>query len=444
MATANFSISEALETLRTSIPTWNQRLDELNGQIALRQIELARLDAREENGQRPPSTRSLKNKGSAESLRPKEADDNNPFAIQDTDILPSPPSASPKCSSPKQQQSSFSPIRRSSSSIKRGMASRPPKSNGNFRESPTSTQRQAPIYNSNNEAPPQAHPKNVLRKRRTGSMASGESGVTSKHRTRSMIIVYYDSAVQTAFEELVRFVSGSRNSMRKGKMAAKMAEMKRAAELEVEQDEENESNYMKNNGNGNAMKADSKAISSNLTADPLAVGEDDDEDEDMGIPQLKFVSTRQMGPPRAIKAPDPSSRILGAGMRRSYRRGGDSDSPDIFDELDKGLEWCQSQCEAGAHNFLREGECATEITNIKTKLAEVKATAEKEIERLKKEPPLSPGRQNLSVKPPRGFKQPQVRKDITTTKELEVDDEMDDEGLGEMSPPKLVFKRSGE
>ena len=46
-----------------------------------------------------------------------------------------------------------------------------------------------------------------------------------------MIIVYYDSAVQTAFEDLVKFVSGSRNSMRKGKMAAKMAEMKRAAEL---------------------------------------------------------------------------------------------------------------------------------------------------------------------------------------------------------------------
>ena len=48
-----------------------------------------------------------------------------------------------------------------------------------------------------------------------------------------MIIVYYDSAVQTAFEDLVKFVSGSRNSMRKGKMAAKMAEMKRAAELEI-------------------------------------------------------------------------------------------------------------------------------------------------------------------------------------------------------------------
>lgn len=64
---ATFSILEALETLCTSVPKWNNRLDELNGQIALRQIELARLTENE----RPP-TRSMKNKGSTESLRPKD------------------------------------------------------------------------------------------------------------------------------------------------------------------------------------------------------------------------------------------------------------------------------------------------------------------------------------------------------------------------------------
>jgi hypothetical protein len=55
-----------------------------------------------------------------------------------------------------------------------------------------------------------------------------------------MIIVYYDSAVQSAFEELVKFVSGSRNAMRKGRMAARMAEMRRAAEMEVDADGESE------------------------------------------------------------------------------------------------------------------------------------------------------------------------------------------------------------
>lgn len=238
--------------------------------------------------------------------------------------------------------------------------------------------------------------------------------------------------------------------MRKGKMAAKMAEMKRAAELEVEQDDEEETNFL-NNKNSGALVAGSNAIPPGLSSDPLAVGSD--EDDDLALPQLKFVSTRQMGPPKPSKGPDQSSKLLGAGLRRGYRRGGAGDTPDIFDELDKGLEWCQSQCEAGAHNFLREGECETEITNIKAKLAEVRATAEKEIERLKKEPPAPSG--NLSVKSPtprsmppksRELKQPQVRRELaTTTKELEVDDEMDDEGMGGMeSPPKLVFKRSGE
>jgi hypothetical protein len=77
----------------------------------------------------------------------------------------------------------------------------------------------------------------VLKKRKTESLASGES-LAPKYRTRSMIIVYYDSTVQNAFEDLVKFVSGSRNAMRKGKMAAKMADMRRAAELEVEADDD--------------------------------------------------------------------------------------------------------------------------------------------------------------------------------------------------------------
>lgn len=59
-----------------------------------------------------------------------------------------------------------------------------------------------------------------------------------------MIIVHYDIAVQTALEDLVKFVSGSRNVMRKGmmagKMAAQMAEMRRAAKLEVNTNKDDE------------------------------------------------------------------------------------------------------------------------------------------------------------------------------------------------------------
>ena len=43
---------------------------------------------------------------------------------------------------------------------------------------------------------------------------------TPKYRTRNMIIVYYDSYVQTLFKELVKFVNAGRNMTRK--LAAEM------------------------------------------------------------------------------------------------------------------------------------------------------------------------------------------------------------------------------
>ena len=64
----------------------------------------------------------------------------------------------------------------------------------------------------------------LRRKRKTGSIASNGSGA-STYRTRSMIIVYYDSAVQEAFEMIVRSIGTARNNIRKGKMAAKLKQM---------------------------------------------------------------------------------------------------------------------------------------------------------------------------------------------------------------------------
>jgi hypothetical protein len=170
---SNFSILDALDTLRTSIPQWNERLDELNGQIALRQIELARL----EESERPP-TRSVKHKGSTESLRPKDGEE-NPFSSADpTDEIPMNPFETPK-STPNGN-------RRTSSSIARGAAAGPvlAKTTSNPRDSTGSIARHA----SQSKSPTQAHGRNVLRKRKTESVASGES-MAPKYRTRSMIIV---------------------------------------------------------------------------------------------------------------------------------------------------------------------------------------------------------------------------------------------------------------
>ncbi|KAL2076036.1 hypothetical protein VTL71DRAFT_979 [Oculimacula yallundae] len=441
---ANFSTLEALKTLCTSIPNWNTRLDELNSQIALRQIELARLSA---DNDRPP-TQSIKNKGSTESLRPKDNSE-NPFSVEKSEDI------NEFGTNPFDTPKSTNGFTRSDSAAARAAVTSSPKISPNAGPSP------GPLARNTSQSPAQGRTSPaVLRKRKTDSLASGES-IAPKYRTRSMIIVWYDSAVQTAFEELVTFVSGSRNSMRKGKMAAKMAEMKRAAELEMGDDDDEDEDETDevddfNNGNpgsGNLLIAaqpskikQSENLKAGLEAGPEA-GLEPAIIPEPQLPKLKFTSTRQMGPSRGgpVKGNNYGAS-LNVGMLRGYRRAG-GEAPDIFDELDKGLEWCQGQCGHAAHQFLRDGDCSTEIENIKKRLMEVRDTAEKEVERLKKEeaelpkPEPKPANTKRSLQ----MKAPNIRKDTSVSNSLEVDDDMeiDDEGVDDLQiPTKLIFKRS--
>jgi hypothetical protein len=260
-----------------------------------------------------------------------------------------------------------------------------------------------------------------------------------------MIIVYYDSAVQSAFEDLVKFVSGSRNAMRKGKMAAKMAEMRRAAEKEAQADGDEEGEQANDTlTSSETLPAAHKKVVIGKASENSVPSSDDDAE----LPKLRYVSTRNMGPSRDFSRAENFGSTLSVGLLRGYRKGGgDGYAPDIFDVLDKGLEWCQSQCEHAAYQFLRDGECSQEIENIKRKLLEVKGTAEKEVERLKKEEAEAspePKRRAVSSGKSRELKSVQMRKDLGTTKDLEVDDMEvdDDEGIDDMEPPELVYKRS--
>jgi hypothetical protein len=447
MATT-FSTLEALSTLCKSVPEWNTRLDDLNGQIANRQIELARLTEKE----RPPP-RSLKNKGSTESLRPKDGNE-NPFGSHDLengdDIQMNP------VDSPKSHENGSAAPRPSSSAAARQAAMGsppPPKASSNPRPSPG-----AGLARQSSQPTPQTQHRvaaPAIRKRKTESLASAES-LAPKYRTRSMIIVYYDSAVQTAFEDLVKFVSGSRNAMRKGKMAAKMAEMRRAAELEVDADDDDDDGaldaLLKNN---RSLLTAQKHVSVNKqgqSSTPASIGAaDSDGGDEVALPQLRYVSTRQMGPLRDFShKADMSGGALSVGLLKGYRRAGMDNKPDIFDELDKGLEWCQGQCEHAAHQFLRDGDCSTEIANIKRKLEEVKISAEKEIEKIKIAEATNPTipRRSAAEEEGRGrvLKAPLMRKEISmgTMKDLEVDDNMEvDDAEDEMElPTKLTFKRS--
>ncbi|KAI9782984.1 MAG: hypothetical protein M1816_001644 [Peltula sp. TS41687] len=151
----------------------------------------------------------------------------------------------------------------------------------------------------------------MRRKRKPDTIASNAE--PTKYRTRSMIIVYYDSAVQDAFEAIVREIGTARNNIRKGRMAARMKQM---------------------------------------TSIP-----DEDFGADGGALKAKLAFTRS-----------------------SRSRGGEGKT--VYDTIDQALEVSQSLCEHGAHQFLRDGDCSTEISGIKSRLDEVTALAKVETEKL--------------------------------------------------------------
>ncbi|KAG9247364.1 hypothetical protein BJ878DRAFT_492963 [Calycina marina] len=384
------SVQEALAALCASIPGWNARLDHLNGQIAERQIELARF-----SDDRPPTARSLRNKGSTESLRPK--DGNGAPVDDDTPNIKSVPRGS------------------------KAKDTTPSKANSNPRASHHAIACQSSKPTS--PAQPRSTPA-PLRKQKTASLTSGESAVP-KYRSRSLIIVYYDSAVQSAFEELVKFVNGSRSAMRKGKMAAKMAEMRRTAELEVEGDGAGSASASALIPNKNPYASYRKMADEKHVALQAGGWPRDGADAGSPVPGLskpRFTTAMPAG--RAGGKVEESGSTFNLGMLRGYGRATDG-LPSIFDGLDKDLQWCQSRCEFAAHQFLREGECSTEIESIRERLLGVKEKGEKELKRLtivqetKREAPPDEGiyRQSKPI---------MMRRDFLPTG-LEVDD---DEGRG--------------
>ncbi|KAI2635440.1 hypothetical protein GGS21DRAFT_515863 [Xylaria nigripes] len=346
--------AEPLDSVTSNVPDWLRRLDELNGQIEQRQLELAKFAEA-----RPlPSARSIRNRGSTESLRPKEDD--------------APPQEEPNPIADKNQQSTATAV--------------PPLTpNGNHRPNPAqapSTPASDPWSGSSllrhtNElvATAQRRARATVHKRqKTDSMLSAE-GTTPKYRSRKMVKVYYDSYVQSFFEELVKYVSAQRNLFRKAKMAAKVAHIRHLVELEIPDGDD-------------AMGDDT--------------GGDSKPGNDSGSPESPHPAPNsRQGAPAEMKLPYINSRTYrGAPMnpatnlmpRRSMgtsalngRLGSLNEKGDIWDELDKGLEYVQGMCERAAHQFLRDGDCSDELEKIKGRLVKVQELAVNEKERLSAE-----------------------------------------------------------
>ncbi|KAL1838314.1 hypothetical protein VTJ49DRAFT_2804 [Mycothermus thermophilus] len=364
---------EALRNIITNVPEWLHKLDELDSQIAQRQIELAKWAQENEKKSGP---KSIRNKGSTESLRPRDEPEAHP-----SDPTSPPPSTPPQKAA-------------DDAAAKTGAKEPPVPPSPSDSQTPSAVQRQA----SQMRAAGQARARATLRKRhRTDSMLSAE-GAAPKYRSRSMIIVYYDSYVQEIFENLVKFVSSSRNLMRKAKTAARFAQIKRMAELETPDDDAN-------------ANANSNPTSTSPGDGPIAAADPAEAASEMPLP---FVSTRRMGPgsgyvPRTAAFARAGARGTGRGGAPSILGGG---PPDVYDELDKGLEYVQSMCEQAAHQFLRDGDCNEEVNKIKKRLAETKELADKEMERVKREDPAALQRLgDDDATKSRSYRTPSMRRD---------------------------------
>lgn len=337
---------EALRNLEFGIPDWLHRLDELNVQIEQRQQELAQIAETKPSspGREPgsPSRKSLRNKGSTESLRPKDEPSAHPNYQEEepTDKRPTSP----------QTPGSPGALQRTTSQVR---------------------------------AAGQAKARATLRKRqRTDSVMSAENAdKPPKYRSRSMIIVYYDSYVQSFFEELVKFVSASRNMMRKAKMAAKVAQIKRLAEMNSPPDDDDDGG----DAATGELVPDTRAVD-NMDASGAAPATNIEAVQAMLSARRARDQARMLAQGGGVRAnPLANIRMSAAMGRAGASQQPHGAGPDVYDELDRGLEFVQSMCEHAAHQFLRDGDCGEEVTKIKTRLSQTKDLASKEMERVRRE-----------------------------------------------------------
>jgi hypothetical protein len=202
------------------------------------------------------------------------------------------------------------------------------------------------------------------RKRKTVSVLSGNASGPVKYRSRTMIIVYYDSEVQKAFETLVRNIGTGRNLLRKGKMAARIEALTEAT----------------------------------------ATNEDDEDDEH--DPMLSKLGYR---PRNGLMFR--TTRAGGVGMGDLSHASAGSEH---FDVADKALEKAQNLCERAAHQFLRDGSCQTELDGIKEHLDEVLKLSGGEVAKAKK------NEEHKIIVEPSGIEQ------VSKAVDIEVDDSNDD------------------
>jgi hypothetical protein len=161
------------------------------------------------------------------------------------------------------------------------------------------------------------------RKRKTSSACSGGMSGPSKYRSRALVVVYYDGDVQERLTRIVQEFSSCRNGIRKSKMNAKVDMLSRSG--------------------SSSSGSDSSAGEETLK----------------GIGSFAYRTTR-------LRPQDPGAM-------------GKLDGSEALDKVDGLLEKSQNLCEHAAHQVLRDGDCASELSQVKKLLEEAKTSAELEL-----------------------------------------------------------------
>lgn len=213
------------------------------------------------------------------------------------------------------------------------------------------------------------------RKRKTASVLSSHASGPQKYRSRTMIIVYYDSEVQKAFEMLVRNIGTGRNFLRKGKMVARMQALEEATGVN---------------------------------------DESDDDDDDGGEEILAKTGYRPKLGVTAFRSTRTRSGF--GGLART-------DAQECFDAADKALEKAQSLCEHGAHQFLREGDCRFELQECEEEFQNVIELSKRELERYKEKEEQTKISQQKNAERLQAQIQSRPRSDMM---KIDVDDEEED------------------
>ncbi|KAK5117325.1 hypothetical protein LTR62_005942 [Meristemomyces frigidus] len=168
------------------------------------------------------------------------------------------------------------------------------------------------------------------RKRKTASVCSDddECGGPAKYRCRGMVVIYYDGDIQKRFDSLVRAVQTSRHGIRKASVA-------------------------------------SVATSKRLAQRVSSGSEFEDAPEINALDKYKISRVRQ----REVTPTPPDET---------------SEHSTSLDRIDLLLERGQDLCERAAHQVLRDGDCALELSSAVQQLHEAKNVAEAQLPALQK------------------------------------------------------------